>query len=72
MKNDKESVIIVLVFFCILILLSLSHCETIQRREADWRSWTDDAEELGYSRGYENGYDEGYSDGYQDAMNTIE
>lgn len=62
MKNEKESVIIVLVFFCILILLSLSHCETIQRRESDWRRWAEEAEELGYNRGYEDGYTEGYSD----------
>ena len=62
MKNEKESVIIVLVFFCILILLSLYHCETIQRRESDWRRWAEEAEELGYNRGYEDGYQDGCCD----------
>lgn len=70
--EERRHAVVVIVFIIIIFLLQFSTCDTIKRREADWRRWTDEAEELGYSRGYENGYDKGYSDGYQDAMNTIE
>ena len=52
----------VIALFVIIILMSFSTCHTINRREADWRRWAEEAEELGYYRGYEDGYEAGGKD----------
>lgn len=60
--SDRLPWICVVILYVIVILMSLSTCQVMERRESDWRRWKEEAEELGYNRGYEDGYTEGYSD----------
>lgn len=56
MSEEQLPWFFVAALFVMMILLSISSCQTMKSRESDWRRWTEEAEELGYYRGYEDGY----------------